>query len=235
MRSDDERFAHLVGALRPWLDRLVFVGGWAHRLHRSVPGLDAPPYPPLMTRDVDLAFAPRTGMTGDIKAALDAHGFRERLGSEHRPPIASYHLAEDPSFFAEFLVPLSGSGVRRDGTPDATLTEAGVSAQKLRHLDLLLHAPYVLDLRAGGSVPVTAPATIRVPNPASFIAQKLLIAETRPPDKRASISCTCTTRSSSSRIDSSTCGPSGAPASLRSWRSGRSTPSRIAPRANTAR
>ena len=186
MTSDEERFARLVEALRPWLDRLVFVGGWAHRLHRSVPGLDVPTYPPLMTRDVDLAFAPRSALVGDIRAALEAHGFHERLSSDHRPPVASYHLADDPSFYAEFLVPSSGGGVRRDGTLDATLVEAGVSAQQLRHLDVLLFSPYDLELSVSGAVPVSVPAMIKIPNPASFIAQKLLIAEARPPEKRAS-------------------------------------------------
>jgi hypothetical protein len=186
MMTDEERFARLVEALRPWLDHLVFVGGWAHRLHRALPGLDVPPYQPLMTRDVDLAFAPRSGVIGDMRMALEAHGFHEQLSSDHRPPIASYHCGDDPSFYAEFLVPLSGSGVRRDGTPDATVIEAGVSAQKLRHLDLLLCAPYSVELSASNAVPVRVSTILKVPNPASFIAQKLLISDTRPPEKRAS-------------------------------------------------
>jgi hypothetical protein len=35
--SDVEYFAHLVEALDPWLDQVVIIGGWAHRLYRRHP------------------------------------------------------------------------------------------------------------------------------------------------------------------------------------------------------
>ena len=35
--SDLGRFSKLAVALAPWLDRVVIVGGWAHRLHRLHP------------------------------------------------------------------------------------------------------------------------------------------------------------------------------------------------------
>ena len=31
------QFARLVDALEPWLDRVLFIGGWAHRLFRERP------------------------------------------------------------------------------------------------------------------------------------------------------------------------------------------------------
>jgi hypothetical protein len=34
---DEEDFAVLIGALDPYLDRIVIVGGWAHRLYRRHP------------------------------------------------------------------------------------------------------------------------------------------------------------------------------------------------------
>jgi len=34
---DDEKFAQLVDAIGPYLDRVVIVGGWAHRLFRYHP------------------------------------------------------------------------------------------------------------------------------------------------------------------------------------------------------
>ena len=46
--SDLGSFSRLVRALDPWLDRVVIIGGWAHRLYRLHPyaqTLDyAPPY-----------------------------------------------------------------------------------------------------------------------------------------------------------------------------------------------
>ena len=35
--SDVEYFARLVEALDPWLDQVVIIGGWAHRLYRLHP------------------------------------------------------------------------------------------------------------------------------------------------------------------------------------------------------
>jgi hypothetical protein len=46
--------------------------------------------------------------------------------------------AEGEGFYAEFLTPLVGSGIKRGGKPDATLAKAGITAQKIRHLDILL-------------------------------------------------------------------------------------------------
>jgi hypothetical protein len=34
VQSDVEYFARLVDALEPWLDQVVIIGGWAHRLYR---------------------------------------------------------------------------------------------------------------------------------------------------------------------------------------------------------
>ena len=35
--SEVDYFARLVEALEPWLDRVVIIGGWAHRLYRLHP------------------------------------------------------------------------------------------------------------------------------------------------------------------------------------------------------
>lgn len=47
----------------------------------------------------------------------------------------------DAGFYAEFLTPLVGGEFRRDGTRDVTTSVIGVSAPKLRHVDVLLIAP----------------------------------------------------------------------------------------------
>jgi len=43
--------ARLVESLRPWLDRVVIIGGWAHRLHRLHPLAQPLQYEPLATLD----------------------------------------------------------------------------------------------------------------------------------------------------------------------------------------
>lgn len=52
-------FGRLVDALRPWLDQVVIVGGWAHRLHRHTQLAVAPAYEPVQTLDADVAMARR--------------------------------------------------------------------------------------------------------------------------------------------------------------------------------
>jgi hypothetical protein len=184
--DDSVAFARLIHALRPWLGHLVIVGGWAHRLHRLHPLAGTPRYAPLRTRDVDLALALRAPVDGDIKGALEAAQFKPEFSGDNRPPVTRYALADDDAgFYAEFLVPLRGSEVKRDGSPDVTVSKAGVNAQKLRHLELLLVAPWSVRIGAGTDVPFDEAVALLVPNPVSFIIQKVLIHDKRKPGKKA--------------------------------------------------
>ncbi len=184
--EDKRAFARLVDALRPWLDHLVIVGGWSHRLHRFHPLARPPTYLPLTTRDADLAFSEAAPLPGDIGEALRAADFMEDLSSEHTPPIAQYRLGEeDGGFYAEFLAPLRGDGIRRHGKPDATIERAGITAQKLRYLEVLLTGPWVVRLGQEVGIELDPPAEVMIANPVSFIAQKLLIRNERSPEKRA--------------------------------------------------
>jgi hypothetical protein len=140
----------------------------------------------VQTRDADVAFSLEARLEGDIGAALRKADFQEDFRGEHAPPVIHYRLGdEDQGFYAEFLTPLRGSGVKRDGTPAATLARAGVTAQKLRHLELLLIQPWTVRLDAIVGVPLATPAEVRVASPVSFLAQKLLIRKVRNPDKQA--------------------------------------------------
>lgn len=184
--DDYASFARLLHALRPWLGHLVIVGGWAHRLHRLHTLAGTPTYQPLRTRDVDLALSLRAPVEGDIRSALEAAQFKAEYSGENRPPVTQYALTDDDAgFYAEFLVPLQGSGVRRDGSPDVTVSKAGINAQRLRHLDLLLITPWSVQIGPGREVPFDEPVDVLVPNPVSFIIQKVLIHDRRKPGKKA--------------------------------------------------
>jgi len=114
--NDLEALAKLAQALSPWRSHLVFIGGWAHRIHRFDPRANKLEYQPVFTRDTDLAFANSAPIEGDIKVALIQHGFKEQLTGEHKPPVAHYTLGdENGGFYAEFLTPLIGSGLKRSG------------------------------------------------------------------------------------------------------------------------
>jgi hypothetical protein len=186
MTQDALTFARLVEALRPWLPVAVFIGGWAHRLHRQHPLARPLQYAPLMTRDGDVALDPReVSPTADIRPRLIDKEFVEDMTGEDKPPVTYYRFRDNTSpNYAEFLVPLIGGTHKRDGTPDTTTRIAGVSAQKLRYLELLFISPWAITLTPG-DVPVDAPATIRLPNPASYLAQKILIHGYRKPPERA--------------------------------------------------
>lgn len=160
--SEQLAFGRLVAGLSPWLGKLVFVGGWAFRLYRLHPGAEVPLYRPVVTLDADVAFAEGEHLEGNIRARLLDTGFVENLMGNHRPPVSQYTLGDDASgFYAEFLTPLTGSGRRRDGEPMATVARAGVTAQRLRHLDLLLEAPWQVSL--GADWGVGPDTSVRVP------------------------------------------------------------------------
>jgi len=193
--DDLAAFARLIDALRPWLGDLVIVGGWAHRLHRFTPLAGSPGYRPVTTRDADLAFGPHRSLSGNMAAALKAAGFEQELSGDEIPPVAAYRLgSDDQGFFAEFLTPLLGDGTRRSGQTDATMRTAGITAQKLRQLDLLLTSPWTLSLSRDMGVPVREPVVVKVANPVSFIAQKLLIMDAGSPTSEHKTRCTFTTR-----------------------------------------
>ncbi|HKD58854.1 MAG TPA: GSU2403 family nucleotidyltransferase fold protein [Terracidiphilus sp.] len=185
--SEFEYFARLVDALDPWLDRVVIIGGWAHRLYRLHPLAQPLDYEPLGTFDADIAVPPDLHATGEqIRERLLAREFREELMGDTQPPAAHYRVQSgDHSFYAEFLTPLEGSEVKRGGKRDVTARISGVPAQKLRHLELLLRNPWDLIIPPALGYPTPEVRRILVPDPAAFLVQKILIQEKRNRDKRA--------------------------------------------------
>jgi hypothetical protein len=184
--NDLEAFAKLLQALAPWRQQLTFIGGWGHRLHRLDRRANRPDYQPVFTRDTDLAFANKEPIEGNIKQVLMQHGFQEELSGDHRPPAAHYTLGDEAGgFYAEFLTPLAGSGRKRGGEADATMVKAGISAQKIRHLDVLLVDPWVISVGPQEGVPLPARMDVQVAHPLCFMVQKFLIQQYRPANKRA--------------------------------------------------
>jgi len=183
--SDTEYFTRLIEALDPWLDKVVVIGGWAHRLYRLHPLSQALDYEPLGTFDADIALPLHLPVTGEqIGERLLARDFREELMGDTRPPAAHYRVESgDNSFYAEFLTSLEGSEVKRGGRRDVTARVSGVSVQKLRHLELLLANPW--DVMIAPALGYQGVRRILVPNPAVFIAQKILIHDKRDRDRRA--------------------------------------------------
>lgn len=188
MVTDDgvETFQRLAIALRPFLNDLVIVGGWAHRLYRNRPEVTIPLHEPLFTTDTDIAIAPGAPLPAkQLLEQLQAHGFVEDFLGDDRPPVTHYRLGnEDSGFYAEFLTPLLGGGGRPGRSAKDTAELGGVVAQRLRHLDILLIQPWSI-LVSGQSPEAPEGIVVRVPNPVAFIAQKLLTLQKRKPADRA--------------------------------------------------
>lgn len=180
-------FARLVESLSPWLDQVVIIGGWAHRLHRLHPLAQPLQYEPLATLDADVALPRRIRVAGDeIYQRLAANGFEAEFLGHRRPPAAHYRLTGPGiHFYAEFLTPLVGGSVGRTGKRNATLMVGGVSSQNLRYIEVLLAAPWSLALSAATGFPLAKKHLCQIANPVSFLAQKILIHRRRTRDERA--------------------------------------------------
>ena len=177
-----DHFKRLVAALEPWLGQLVIVGGWAHQLYRLHPNAQALPYQALLTLDTDVA-VPSTLPIGkqDIRERLLSYGFTEEFLGDLHPPATHYRLVSSNSgFYAEFLTPLTGSAYNRENKRKATVKIGGITSQQLRHIELLLKHPWIVELDTGESV-----ADVQMANPVSFIAQKVLIHKKRHREDRA--------------------------------------------------
>jgi len=186
---DKASFARAVSVLVPYLGDLVVVGGWAYRLFELHPLAQATEFPQLMTLGVDIAAPENLASRGgrDIRTLLLEKEFKEELSGDHRPPKAEYHLlGTNQPVFLEFLTPLTGGEHDRRHVAQTTTRIQGVIAQKLRYIDVLLAAPWTVELSASRGYPVaSSPLQVRICNPVSYIAQKVLTLEKRSPEKRA--------------------------------------------------
>jgi Nucleotidyltransferase len=165
-------FAQLLFALEPWLDRLVIIGGWAHRLYRLHPDAQELDYPPLTTLDADLAL-PSALIAGepDIRTRLLDFGFIEEFFVETRPPATHYRLGgEHAGFYAEFVTPLMGGEYDRRRRRKTTIQIGGASTQQLRHVEVLLHRPWSTEVEHAGFA-----GQVHIANPVAFLTQKILI------------------------------------------------------------
>jgi len=183
---ENKHFVRLVEALSPWLEQMVIIGGWAHRLYRLHTLSQPLEFEPLATLDTDIAVPKKLEVKDeDVPTRLKASGFNEEFFGEHRPPVTHYTLGErGGGFYAEFLTPLIG-GTENRGKPTATLSVAGVNSQKLRYLEMLLNAPWRVTLENSSGFLVKRPTVVQIPNAAAYLAQKLLIHDRRKRKERA--------------------------------------------------
>lgn len=201
-KPPEDFLGYVLRAIAPYLDSLVLVGGFAVRLYRFHPRAAPTGIVPLVTFDVDFVTPPELKIKAgrrlsDLIAAadLELHFF-----GDHKPPVMKFFskkgeapgqgTAQD-QYYVEFLTPLIGGGTDSAGNIGGTQEiQKGVTAQRLRYLDLLTVAPWQIPLarlpRMGAKVGDRG--FVKVPDPGLFIVQKLLISretgrqEERPKD-----------------------------------------------------
>jgi hypothetical protein len=175
-----EAFSKFVLALEPWLGEVVLVGGWAHRLYRLDPRARKLDYLPLTTLDGDVAVPPKLKKEeSTVRKCLLESGFEEEFVGEDRPPATHYHYGKRGGFYAEFLAPLEGSEYDRTGKRKATKEVSGISTQLLRYIEVLMISPWKVELGEESGYAISPKRTVQIANPASFLAQKILIHEQR--------------------------------------------------------
>ena len=175
-----EAFSKFIVALEPWLGEAVLIGGWAHRLYRLDPRARKLDYPPLTTLDGDVAVPPKLKeQEATVRERLLGAGFTEEFEGEDHPPATHYHYGKGGGFYAEFLAPLLGSEFDRHGERKATMQIGGISAQLLRYIEILLVSPWRVELSEESGFPLSPKRTVQIANPASLLAQKILIHEQR--------------------------------------------------------
>ena len=150
------------------LDEIIIIGSWCLYFYRTY--FSSVDYTlQLRTRDIDflVPIPPRFSRKVDIPGLLKDLGFVvDFMGAK------GYMRMEHPELIVEFLVPEYGHG-RNTPYP---LPQLGLNAQALRFLDFL--ARNVIAVKIDGM-------TIKVPHPAAFALQKLLVFERRTKQDKA--------------------------------------------------
>jgi hypothetical protein len=184
--AEIEPFSKFTEALDPWLNEVVLVGGWAHRLYRLSPHARKLAYLPLSTLDGDVAVPSRLkAERSSVRERLLAAGFVEEFLGEDRPPATHYHYGKRGGFYVEFLTALEGSEYNRGGKRKATKEVGGVSSQLLRYIQILMVSPWKVELGESTGYRFVPSKMIQIANPAAFLAQKILIHRERDHKNRA--------------------------------------------------
>ena len=146
-----------------FLDKFILTGSWAYIIYREVYDI---PLPLLRTRDADFI------IPGNEK--FEEINLIEILGEEgfdlDRKGDKGYMTFLNPSLNIEFLMHLKG----RDRKRPRRIEELNINVQSLRYLNLLEEYSEYVEF---------SDMEIRIPHPAAFLIQKMLIIHKRKQSK----------------------------------------------------
>jgi hypothetical protein len=180
----DSMFADVVKTLKPYLSDLVCIGGCANALYRYHENASDTSLPFLGTKDIDWASPQRIPEKNrkPLAELLIESGFEEEIfGADDLPVVKYVHKDEPQAGDIEFLCPRSGlPGARsKDGTSSSHPVQRGLMAQPLHYLELLQCRTWEIELGRIPEFVVLQGVRIRVPNPAAYVIQKVLISRQR--------------------------------------------------------
>lgn len=162
---------------RPYSDQLIVIGGMAPVIYRRLPQFAKTSLAIAGTTEVDLSIPPRLRVAGRPLLELlgeaglvvyESPGYRGAGGAQSFQD-ASFGTDRRAPTYVEFLAPNRGNSER-------TMLEVqpGLRAEALRYLDLLAFEPLVVDGAIALELEVQGRCPLRVPQPALYVAQKVL-------------------------------------------------------------
>ena len=191
--SPEDFLRYVLRAVAPYRETLVLVGGFAVWLYRSHPRAAAIDLLPLLTFDVDFA-APEllhVAAGSNLSHLIATAGLVPHLVGEHVPPVMKFlprklgeaaEAGAADQYSVKFLTPLLGSSTNRRGEEVGTREiQPGITAHRLRYLDLLLTDPWQVPVAGipGMAGDREVVSYVKVPHPGLLIVQKVLISEER--------------------------------------------------------
>lgn len=163
-----------LNALGPYLSDLIICGAWAWYLYRRCLASERW-IPEEFTRDLDCIGRERMPIRDShLVERLKANAFEWVPRGSETPPVASFVWPDrqHAEIEIEFLVPARGDGSRR-----IVELQPGLTAQALRHLDILTETPLtlVIDNESPVADEMAFRGAIRLPSIGHFVIQKGLI------------------------------------------------------------
>ena len=172
----------VLSAIRINLKDFVLVGGFASYLYQFHERAKPTALSPLLTYDIDLASAGKISVRGgkSVHQSLSEIGLEEEFTGNCIPPLVKYFPKDKTHpMYVEFLTPLHGSENKRGVSDITQKIQPDLSAQKLRFLDLLLKNPWTMNTSSVPGLKKYPKLVVKVPHPAMFIMQKILISDRR--------------------------------------------------------
>jgi hypothetical protein len=181
-----------IKAMGSYRKTAVLCGGVAALLYRWHPAFVNVVQPPLSTFDMDWALPGRLVLQGPgLHKRMRDGGFEVWLNGVGSKPVTYYQHQRHGNerlarIHAEFITPRPGSMTDRRGRNMGIVeVEPDLHAQTDPYVGLLLVENIEIDVSCIESLALSEEYCVRLPHPALFIIQKILIRHRRQPHKRA--------------------------------------------------